>query len=242
MLRLSLPLIILALALPTTVAAARDGTASAADTGVTASGTGFAEAAPDVAMLRFGITARQPTVAGARDEVAVGVARLIELARGFGLEDEHIATAALSVRPDTYWNPDTRTQEHRGFVVSREIGLRLGDISQLGELTERALALGVTDASPAVFDTTRRKTLEAEALAAAALDARARAAAAAEALGVQVGRPLRIETGGGFTPPQPMLRAAAMAEADAGGGAETYQPGLIRITATVTVTFALAGR
>lgn len=238
MLRLSLPLLVLALALPLTAAAATD----QPDPAVIASGTGYAEAAPDIAVLRFGVTARQPTVAAARDEVAAGVARLLGLARSLGLKDEHISTAALSVRPDTQWNPETRTQEHRGFVVTREIGFKLTDISQLGELTERALALGVTDASPAAFDTSRRKALEAEALAAAALDARARAVAVAEALGARVGKALRIETGGGFAPPQPMLRAAAMAEADGAGGAETYETGLIRVSASVTVTFALDGR
>jgi hypothetical protein len=37
-----------------------------------------------------------------------------------------------------------------------------------------------------------------------------------------------------------MMRAMMSAEADAMGGAETYQPGLIRITARVTAAFELA--
>lgn len=208
---------------------------------VTASGTGYAEVAPDIAVLRFGITARHKTVAAARDEVAAGVGRLLELARSFDIPDDHISTAALNVRPDTSWNPETRTQEHRGYVVSRQLSFKLTEISRLGELTERALGLGVTEASPAMFDTSRRDALETEALAAAARDARARATAAAAALDATVGRPLRIETSGPFGPPQPMLRAA-MAEADGMGGAETYAPGLIRVEAAVTVAFALATR
>lgn len=205
---------------------------------VTATGTGHAEVAPDIAVLRFGVTARHTAVAAARDEVASGVGRLIELARSFGLDDEHISSAALNVRPDTSWNPETRTQEHRGFVVSRQLSFKLTDISRLGELTERALELGVTEASPAMFDTSRREALEMEALAAAAQDARARAGATAAALDARVGKPVRLEVGGAFRPPQPMLRAA-MAEADGMGGAETYEPGLIRVEATVNATFEL---
>ncbi len=205
---------------------------------VTATGTGHAEVAPDIAVLRFGVTARHKTVAAARDEVASGVGRLIELARSFGLDDEHISSAALNVRPDTSWNPETRTQEHRGFVVSRQLSFKLTDVSRLGELTERALGLGVTEASPAMFDTSRRDALEMEALAAAAQDARARASATAKALDATVGKPVRLEVGGAFGPPQPMLRAA-MAEAEGMGGAETYAPGLIRVEATVNATFEL---
>lgn len=205
---------------------------------VSATGYGQAETAPDIAILRFGVTARQKTVPAARDEVAAGVAALITLAREFGLADDHIATAALNVRPDTQWNPETRVHENRGFVVSRQVSLKLTDIAQLGELTERALGLGVTEASPAAFDTTRRDALQGEALEAAARDARSRAQAMARALGAKVGKPVRLEAGGSFGPPQPMMRAA-MAEADGMSGGETYQPGLIRIDAMVTATFEL---
>lgn len=205
---------------------------------ITTSGEGRVEVAPDIAWLSFGVTARQPTVAAARDEVARGVAKLIVLAREAGLKDEHIATAALSVSPEFDWEPETRQRRLLGYSVSRQITLRLTDLGKLGELTEQALGLGVTDASPASFDTSRRAELEAEALAAAARDARARAQVVADALGVKVGAPWRIEAGGAMPSPRPMLRMA-VAEADAMSGAETYQPGLIRVSAGVTVSFAL---
>jgi uncharacterized protein len=209
---------------------------------VTATGEGRVEVAPDIAWLSFGISARRPTVAEARDEVARGVSRLITLARESGLADEHIATAALSVSPDYDWDPETRQRNLLGYSVTRHVTLRLADLGRLGELTEKALAIGVTEASPALFDTSRRAELEAEALAAAARDARAQAETMARALGVGVGAPLRIEASGpGMGPPEPRMRLA-MAEADASGGAETYQPGLIRLTARVTASFALVSR
>ena len=209
---------------------------------VTATGEGRVEVAPDLAWLGFGISARQPTVAEARDEVARGVARLIALARDTGLQDEHIATAALSVSPEFDWHPETRQRRLLGYVVSRQVTLKLTDLARLGELTEQALGLGVTEASPAAFDTSRRAELEAEALAAAARDARARATVMAEALDVGVGAPVRIDAEGAASAPRPMMRAMMSAEADSMGGAETYQPGLIRITARVTASFALVTR
>lgn len=208
------------------------------DSAVTATGEGRVDAVPDTAWLGFGVSARQPTVTEARDEVARGVARLIALARDTGLKDEHIATAALNVSPEFDWHPETRQRRLLGYVVSRQVTLKLTDLSKLGELTEQALGLGVTEASPAVFDSSRRTELEGEALAAAARDARAKAEVMAAALGVGVGAPLQIEAGGPTAPPRPMLRMA-VAESDAMGGAETYQPGQIRISASVTARFAL---
>lgn len=232
-----LPLVA-ALALMTAAAPALAGDQPSA---VTATGEGRVDVAPDIAWLAFGISARQPTVAEARDEVARDVARLIALARDTGLKDEHVATAALNVNPEFDWHPETRQRRLLGYVVSRQVTLKLTDLSKLGELTEQALGLGVTEATPAVFDSSRRSELEREALAAAARDARTKAEVMAAALGVGVGAPLQIEAGGAAAPPRPMLRMA-IAEADAMGGAETYQPGLIRITAGVTARFALLNR
>lgn len=208
---------------------------------VTATGEGTVEVAPDIARMAFGITARNASVAAARDEVARGVARLIGLARELGVPDDHIATAELSVSQDFTWDPETREQRLRGAIVSRQVVIRLAELDKLGELAEKALELGVTEASPPAFDTSRREALENEALAAAARDARARAVVMAEALGVKAGPPVRIEGGVSGPGPRPLARMA-VAEADMASGAETYQPGLIRISANVTASFEIKSK
>lgn len=222
-----------------TLAVAPAATAADRDPVVTTSGQGRVEVIPDIAWLSFGVSARRPTVAAARDEVAGVVDALIRLARDTGLGDEDIATAAVSVRPEFDWDPQTRERRMLGYVVSRDIQLKLEDLARLGELTEKALALGVTDASPARFDTSRRAEIENEALAAAAKDARQRAAVLASALGARVGKPLRVSAAGGMPPPMPLARAEAMMAADAGGGAQTYEPGRIVVTANVSAEFEL---
>jgi uncharacterized protein YggE len=209
---------------------------------VTADGEGRVEAEPDMARLHFGVSARRPTVAAARDEVARGVSGLIELARGLGVDEEDIGTAAVTVHPEYDWDPETRERRNLGYVVSRQVEIELQELSKLGEFTEKALALGVTEASPATLDSTRRSALESEALARATRDARDRAGVMAEALGARLGQPLRVNSVMRHSPPVPFARMA-MAEADASGGAETYKPGLITVTASVTARFELlAGR
>lgn len=206
---------------------------------ITTSGEGRVEVAPDIAWLSFGVSARRPTVKAARDEVARVVDGLIRLARDTGLGDEDIATAAVSVSPEFDWDPETRQRRMLGYVVSRDIQLRLKDLSRLGELTEKALGLGVTDASPARFDTSRRDEIENEALAAAAKDARARAAVLAGALGARIGKPVRVVAADFAGPPMPVARAEMMVAADAKVGPETYETGRIVVTARVSAEFEL---
>lgn len=206
---------------------------------VTTSGEGRIEVAPDIAWLSFGVSARRPTVEAARDAVAGVVAAVIALARETGLGDEDIATAAVSVSPEFDWDPKTRERRMLGYVVSRDIQLRLEDLSRLGELTEKALGAGVTDAAPARFDTSRRAEIENEALTAAARDARARAGVLAAALGASVGRPVRISASGVMPPPVPAARGEMLMAADAQSGPATYETGRIVVTARVSAEFQL---
>ena len=230
----SLALLLVALAAAPAAAQERTLTRS-----VTAEGTGRVEVVPDIARLHFGVSARRPTVAEARDEVAAGVEKIIGLARRMGIADRNIATAAAQVSPEYDWDPRTQERRNLGYRVTRQVELKLEDLAKLGEITEQALGLGVTDASPATLDTSRRKEVEAEALAAATRDARERAGVMAAALGETLGEALRITAVADAGPPVPMARMAM--EADS-GGAQTYETGLIVITASVTGKFALTGQ
>lgn len=204
---------------------------------VSTTGEASLEVVPDIAWLSFGVSARRPTVAEARDAVAGVVQDLISLARRSGLEDEDVATAALSVRPEFDYDPQTRERRMLGYVVSRDVELRLEDVTRLGPLTEAALGLGVTDAAPPRFDAARRAEIEREALAQAAQDARLRAATVARALGGQIGAPVRITATGRSRPPVPVARANGMLAAEAANGGQTYEPGRIVISATVSADF-----
>jgi uncharacterized protein YggE len=154
------------------------------------------DTAPDLAWISMGVEARDPDVQAASARVAEGVRQLLALTRGLGIPDEHVSTAAATIQPQFDW--DRRDpgagQGPRlvGYVVQRQIGIRLDDIELIGRLTEGAVAAGVNNLSGAVFDTSRRDELEREALGMAVRDARRRAEALAAADGVTVGRARRL--------------------------------------------------
>lgn len=191
-------------------------------------------AAPDRAIMRFGVESRQPTVDQARAIVAETVDRFLRITRGMDITDDHVATAAAIVRPDYDWNPQTRERRLLGYMVTRQITVDLRDIGKIGALTEAALGAGINHVDEPYLDTTQRDALERKALARAAGDARSRAEVLASALDARIGAVRNIQTSSVQAAPM-----AAMSMAREGGGAETYQPGQIRVAARVTATFDL---
>jgi len=205
---------------------------------VSVSGSGEILVEPDIAIVSVGVEERASTVDEARRRVNETVKAVLALTRRQGIPEERVASAALIVRPDYQWLPESRQQKLLGYVVTRRMSIRLTDISELGELFEGVLKLGINQVNPPVFDTANRAGLERQALAAAATDARSRATVLAETLGMKLGPVRRIEaTGGPIVRPLPE-RAMAMASADDGA---SYQAGEIRIVSSVNASFDLVG-
>jgi uncharacterized protein YggE len=208
------------------------------DRTVSASGQARILTAPDMAILRMGVQARQTTVEEARDEVAGVVERFLALALELGIPENRVATASSQVNPDYQWNPQSRERKLLGYVVTRHITVDLRDLEKLGTLMERALAVGINDVSPPSFSSSRRDEIEHEALAAAARDARSRAAVLAQSLDMELG-PARSIQSHGRVEPMPTPRLEMMASDAGAGGEATYRPGEIVITASVSATFDL---
>ena len=209
---------------------------------VTVDGHASVDVDPDIAFLSMGVEARAKDVGTAAASVAERVDRVLAFTRGLGIEDRHVSTAAASVQPEF----DYRNSANRppgggplliGYVVRREITIRLEDIGLIGEVTEGVLDAGVNSLSNASFDTTRRGELEREAMGKAVVDARRRAEALAAADGVRVGRARRLTAHRVATPRQPMMMAEARMAADA--APETYQTGQIRIESRIQAEFEL---
>jgi hypothetical protein len=129
-------------------------------------------------------------------------------------------------------------------MVQRQLEVEVTDLDKLGALIEGAVTAGVNNVSPPILDSSKRRELNRQALAAAATDAEKNARAIAETLGVKLGA-LRELTAGDATPPAPpmplpRMRVAAMAESM--DGAATYEAGSLDFEARVNATFDLAAQ
>ncbi len=206
---------------------------------VVVDGQATIEAAPDLAYLSMGVEARAPDVQAAAASVAERVDKVLALTRGLDIPDRHVSTAAASVRPEFDFRNNAGPDGPRliGYVVRREITVRLENLELLGRLTEGALEAGVNSMSDALFDTTRRAELEREAMGQAVADARSRAEAIAAADGARAGKARRLTAmRSGGPRPQMMMREAVAMSAPAD---QTYQTADLRIEARVQAEFEL---
>lgn len=209
---------------------------------VDVTGTGEVSAAPDLAYITVSVQARETELATARQRVNDTAARFLALMKKLRIPADKVQTTGSTINPEFRWDKPRETQVLTGYFAQRQLTVELDRLEILGEVIEGAVDAGVNQVSPPVLDSSRRRELYREALAAAAEDARRNAEVLASTLGARLGAVRTISTLGDYRPPIPLdgraeMRAMAMDAAPA----QTYQAGDIRFEARVSASFALAG-
>ncbi len=206
---------------------------------VSVSGSAEVAAEPDLAHVTLGVEARKPTMAEARTAVAATVDRVLALTRDLRIDPKQVNATRVQVQPEYSWNEKDRKRVLLGYLVSRQVQVELRDLEQLGPLLERAVDAGVNQVNDPVLDSSRRKSLEREAMAKAVEDARLSAETLARAAGARLGA-VRTLNGATSAPPMPMYRrGAVMADAAMAAPEATYQPGEMKFSAIVGAEYDL---
>ncbi|MHC6593556.1 SIMPL domain-containing protein [Arthrobacter sp. C152] len=203
---------------------------------VTVTGTGWAEAPPDVMLVAMGVECRAESVEDAYSAAGTSLAAMTALLRSRGVAGADIRTAALTVRADVAWR-EGEGQRVVGYVAASSLSVRLRGI---------ALAPGiVSEAVRAAGDAARLNSLQltvsdesavrAQARDAAWQDARRTAEQYAALASATLGRVVsatELRTAPGPVPLGGMQRAAAVESLP-------VEPGENRVDAGVTVVWEL---
>lgn len=215
------------------------GTNNDAATARTVSVAGHAEVKTeaDQAMLHFAIELRGKTLAPLQEQAGQIMTDFLALTRDLNISQ--VQTSQILVDTDTHWQDGERVDE--GFILRRNINIKLLELDKLGDLIERSLALGVNSIRPPQLQSSKAEALRQEALAAAAADARAKAMVLAQQLGATLGPVRYISTQGRPAPitPRVQMLGTVTVTGSSIGAAETYQPGMITFTGDVYVEFDL---
>lgn len=201
-------------------------------------GEGSVVVAPDRATVMLSIAARNKDLKAAQREADQVVARVMEVAKGLGIEESKVQTTGIQIQPEFDWQTGKRVM--LGYLVQRTTTIELEDLAKLGELMEKSLETGVNEVSPPTLFSSKRKELARQALSLAAEDARRNAEAIVGPLGAGVGELFGASGQGSGEPPRPMpmmaMRAMSAEKMDV---AETYSAGEIRVTASVNAQFEI---
>ena len=199
-------------------------------------GRGTVEIDPEYASLSASVSHTANTAAAAQAAVDRAMTSLFEGLEDLPIDADTLEAGQLRIQPRYRWNPRTEAQEFQGYEATRELDFRLLALEALGETLQSLAERGATRVDTPVYGSSQVDAAGGQALALAYAKARSDANALADAAGLTLGAPDTISTG---SRPPPALRAINRATPAALSAemAPRYEPGLLSVSATVSVTF-----
>lgn len=199
-------------------------------------GEGRASAVPDTAVVTFGVTAVNGSLAAATREATDRARRLSDVLRTV-VAPADLQTARYDVQIEYAQSsrPSDAPPRITGYRVSNDLGARVRDLSKLGGLLDRAVAAGANEIRGLAFLKDDTSPEQARALVAAVKAARAKAEEMARAAGVRLGELVDLSEGARGPGPVPVGRMMAMSVANE----VPVEAGQVEVAAHVEAIFAV---
>jgi uncharacterized protein YggE len=179
---------------------------------------------------------REGTSADAlKQELDSVVGAVLDLTARLGIEARDVTATAVTISQRYRRRDNEMVME--GLTANRTVSVTLRDLDRFGDLLNESLELGVNNLDPIRLDTSRRDTLEDEALDLAMEDAKREASRVAAGFSVTLGPVTDVQVGGHSPRPTPEVATMAMRS----DSAMPVSPGVIRIERMVQATFAILG-
>ncbi|OIO54334.1 hypothetical protein AUJ46_03275 [Candidatus Peregrinibacteria bacterium CG1_02_54_53] len=180
--------------------------------------TGKAAAAPDIAVVSFGVqTGRQSTAQQAMKLLGEKMDGIIAAVKLQGIEDKDISTDSFSLQPEYDWKEGQ--QIPRGFQAMQSLHVKVRDLDKIGDLLSGVTSEGVNQVGGVDFTMDDPEMLQAAAREKAIQKAEAKAKLLADQLGRNIKRLKGFSEGGGYLPAMDYRKANVMMESVGGGGA-----------------------
>jgi uncharacterized protein YggE len=200
---------------------------SAPEARVIVTGEGSVSVAPDYAQIRSGVTTRAKTVKEATDANSKLMTAVTAALLESGIAQKDIQTSRFSIQP-VYAPQEPRTEPKLvGYSVSNQVSVTIRQIGKVGEILDRLVTAGATDAGNIAFLVSDPSKALDQAREAAIGDARRKAEVYARASGLRLGRVEWITEDTGSAPPVPARVLAAPAPVPIASGEDTLR---VRIT------------
>jgi uncharacterized protein len=206
-----------------------DDTKAAPEARIIVIGEGSVSAAPDHARISSGVTTRAKTAREASDANAKAMAAVLAALQSAGIEQKDIQTSRFSVQP-VYTSPGPNMEQRlTGFSVSNQVSVAIRQIDKVGDILDRLVTAGATDAGNVEFLHADSSKILDKAREAAMADARRKGELYAHAAGLTLGIVAWVteDSSSPLFAPKVAMRAAMPGAAPIATGEDTLQ---VRIT------------
>ncbi len=203
---------------------------------ISVSGSGSAEAAPDLLTLTVGVECRRGNVAAAYGDAGQAATAVTAALRDRGVADRDITTSGLNVRAEVSWH-EGNGQSVSGYLASSTLSVRIRALAASADIIAAAVAAGGDDVRlqglTLGFDDA--SAVEARAREAAWNDALATAQQYAALAGASLGKVLSVTQQSGVQPPVPVAAMQRVAASES----LTIEAGEASISAVIGVVWEL---
>lgn len=203
---------------------------------VTVTGTGSADAAPDLMMVSIGVECRADSVEAAYSRAGASSEAVVSAFRRHGVEGADIRTAGLNVRADLTWR-EGEGQRVTGYVAASTLTVRLRAPGSASAAISEAIEAGGNDVRLNGLDLafSDDAAVRARAREAAWLDAAGTAQQYAQLASARLGRVLSITDNTTVQGPVPLagIQRAASVES------LTVEAGDLTVSMSITVVWEL---
>jgi uncharacterized protein len=196
------------------------------------------EAAPDTAVITFGISAQEATSRAAYDHASQAAQQIRDLLNKNGIDTKSAEIGFFSLQPVyDYKNPKRKLVAYRG---SSGVTLKLKDLSKVGPILQGLADLDITDDQQVSYVLNNVDEAKVKATQDALQRAKAQASAAATAGARSVGEMIYVQVDT-FEPPRPMpmMRMSAGVVGANAAPTEEFSAQKVTVTAHVNALFAL---
>lgn len=207
-------------------------------------GTAEIQVVPDTATLSFTVSKKNNVVAVAKKQNDETIAKVTSLAKRFGVAATDVKTDYIRVREATKreklkGSDDDYQELPDGYPVSRNLVVKLRDISKFESFLTELLDTGVSDVGNVVFSSSELRKYKDQARAQAVRAAKEKAEAIAKEINQSIGKAVSIEENDidGYTSPNANYSNNSISVG--GDKSEIVAVGTISVKAQVEVKFLL---
>lgn len=205
---------------------------------LTVTGSGIATVTPDKASIAIGVQTADSSSKTAQDKNSKDVNNVIGALLDYGVKEKDISTSSFDLYANYDYSKDV--SELTGYTATTLLTVKNLDVKDVGELLEKAAEAGVNQVNGISFDYTETEAAYDKALDAAMDRAQEKAEKLAAREGCRLGKILSVSEGDS-NGSAAYTGARAYKESAMADGGMNVMPGESDVTATVTVTYQLAG-
>lgn len=223
---------------------------------ITVVGTAEVETMPDEVVFTLDVTKRDKDLQIAKRMNDESVGKILELTRSFNVKPQNVKTDSISVNMKYRVVRDPKvkivnedgeeigTRTFLGYEVSKNVTVRLTEISRFEEFFTDVLKTGLTQVRDVTFETSKFIESRVQAREMAMKAARDKAVAMTAAIDQTIGKAIMIQegvptSGNGFSINGSSNNSYTAPSSETQTISTTFAPGAIKVEAKVTIIFLL---